>query len=38
MKKMPQKEKHIDDISGGQIVLYQNHLEVKLIRDTVWLK
>lgn len=34
---MPQKGKHIDDISGGQIVLCQNHLEVKLIRDTIWL-
>ena len=34
---MPQKGKHINDISGGQIVLYQNSLEVKLIRDTVWL-
>ena len=34
---MPKKEKNIEDISGGQIVLYQNKLEVKLIRDTVWL-
>ena len=34
---MPQKGKYIEDISGGQIVLYQNSLEVKLIRDTVWL-
>jgi hypothetical protein len=34
---MPQKEKQTDDISRGQIVLYQNHLDVKLIRDTVWL-
>jgi prophage maintenance system killer protein len=34
---MPQKGKHIEDISGGQIVLYQNNLEVKLLRETVWL-
>ena len=34
---MPQKGKSIEDISGGQIVLYQNNLEVKLMRDTVWL-
>jgi prophage maintenance system killer protein len=35
---MPQRGKRIEDISGGHIVLYQNSLEVKLIRDTVWLK
>jgi len=34
---VPQKGKTIEDISGGQIVLYQNSLEVKLMRDTVWL-
>ncbi len=34
---MPQKGKPIEDISGGQIVLYQNNLEVKLMRETVWL-
>ena len=34
---MPHKGKSIEDISGGQIVLYQNNLEVKLMRDTVWL-
>ncbi len=34
---MLQRGKHIEDISGGQIVLYQNNLEVKLMRDTVWL-
>lgn len=34
---MPQKGKSIEDVSGGQIVLYQNNLEVKLMRDTVWL-
>lgn len=34
---MPQKGKPIEDISGGQIVLYQNNLEVKLLRETVWL-
>ncbi len=34
---MPQQRKPINDISGGQIVLYQNNLEVKLIRDSVWL-
>lgn len=34
---MPPKGKRIEDISGGQIVLYQNNLEVKLLRDTVWL-
>jgi prophage maintenance system killer protein len=34
---MPQKGKHIEDISGGKIVLYQNTLEVKLRDDTVWL-
>ena len=34
---MPQKGKSIEDISGGQIVLYQNNLEVKLMRNTVWL-
>lgn len=34
---MPQKGKHIEDISGGEIVLYQNNLEVKLLQDTVWL-
>jgi len=27
---MPQKGKSIEDISGGQIVLYQNNLEVKI--------
>jgi len=31
------KEKQIKDISGGQIVLYQNKMEVRLIQDTVWL-
>jgi len=34
---MPHKGKSIEDISGGQIVLYQNNLEVKLMRETVWL-
>jgi len=34
---MSHKGKSIEDISGGQIVLYQNNLEVKLMRDTVWL-
>jgi prophage maintenance system killer protein len=34
---MPKKEKNIEDLSGGRIVLYQNKLEARLIRDTVWL-
>ncbi|MDD4355883.1 MAG: virulence protein RhuM/Fic/DOC family protein [Smithellaceae bacterium] len=34
---MSHKGKSIEDISGGQIVLYQNNLEVKLMRETVWL-
>lgn len=34
---MRNKEKQIKDISGGQIVLYQNKMEVRLIQDTVWL-
>lgn len=34
---MPKKVKKIEDLSGGQVVLYQNKLEVRLIRDTVWL-
>ena len=34
---MPHKGKSIEDISGGQIVLYQNNLEVRLMRETVWL-
>ncbi|MRS04227.1 Fic/DOC family protein [bacterium] len=34
---MPQKGKSIEDFSGGLIVLYQNNLEVKLMRETVWL-
>lgn len=34
---MPHKGKSIEDISGGRIVLYQNNLEVKLMRETVWL-
>ncbi|HDS05505.1 MAG TPA: cytochrome C biogenesis protein CycH [Deltaproteobacteria bacterium] len=34
---MPKKEKNIKNVSRGQIVLYQNTLAVKLIRDTVWL-
>lgn len=34
---MENKAKQIKDISGGQIVLYQNKVEVRLIQDTVWL-
>jgi len=34
---MPHKGKSIEDISGKQVDLYQNNLEVKLMRDTVWL-
>jgi hypothetical protein len=31
------KAKQIKDISGGQIVLYQNKVEVRLVQDTFWL-
>jgi prophage maintenance system killer protein len=32
------QEKQIKDIPGGQIVLYQNKVEVRLVQDTVWLR
>jgi prophage maintenance system killer protein len=32
------KEKQRKDISGGQFVLYQKKVEVRLVQDTVWLR
>jgi prophage maintenance system killer protein len=34
---MKNKRTQVKDISGGQIVLYQNQMEVRLVKDTVWL-
>lgn len=35
---MDKKKADIKDISGGQIVLYKNRVEVRLEHDTVWLR
>jgi len=35
---LKKKEKKIQDISGGQIVLYQKKVEVRLVQNTVWLR
>lgn len=35
---MVNKTKQIKDISGGQIILYQKKVEVRLVKDTVWLR
>ena len=34
---MQRHENNIKDVSGGQIVLYKNRLEVRLEKETVWL-
>ena len=32
------KEKQIKDISGGQLIIYHNRLEVRMEKETVWLR